>query len=49
MRYRRQGRIGEAVYTPTSALPLEMLRFYLEAILIASATCSWLWIGGTLE
>ena len=35
LRYRRQGGIGEAVYTPTATMAPELLRFYLEAIAVA--------------
>ena len=36
LRYRRVGSgPGEAVYTPATAMPLEMLRFYLEVLAIA--------------
>lgn len=36
LRYQRApSGIGEAVYTPASAMPLEMLHFYLEALAVA--------------
>lgn len=36
LRYRRDvAGVGEAVYTPTQAMPLETLRFYLEAIAVS--------------
>jgi AraC-like DNA-binding protein len=35
LRYHRRGAIGEAVFTPTTALPLETLRFLCEAQAVA--------------
>ena len=35
LRYRRQGAVGEAVYTPVTSMPLETLRFYYEVLAVA--------------
>ncbi|HYA76851.1 MAG TPA: AraC family transcriptional regulator ligand-binding domain-containing protein [Burkholderiaceae bacterium] len=35
LRYRRNRGVGEAVYTPTLTMPLEMLHFYYEALATA--------------
>jgi len=35
LRYRRQGGVGEAVYTPVISMPLETLRFYYEVLAVA--------------
>jgi AraC-like DNA-binding protein len=45
LRYRRQARIAEAIYTPTTPLPLEMLRFYLEVIAVTHQNQLKLMVG----
>lgn len=35
LRYVRSGAVGEAVYTPAIAMPLEMMRFHIEAVAVS--------------
>ncbi len=48
LRYRRQGRIGEAIYTPAAGLSLDMLHFFLEAIAVSHQNQVALTIGERL-
>lgn len=47
MRYQRKGEVGETIYTPTMAMPLETLRFYYEAVAVAHHNQVNLMLGGT--
>ncbi|WIT11564.1 AraC family transcriptional regulator ligand-binding domain-containing protein [Paucibacter sediminis] len=47
LRYRRiGGGVGEAVYTPLTAMPLETLRFYYEVLAVAHQNQVHLMLGG---
>lgn len=47
LRYRRIGTgVGEAVYTPMTAMPLETLRFFYEALAVAHQNQVHLMLGG---
>lgn len=45
LRYRRQGHLGEAVYTPATALSPDLLHFFLEVIAVAHQTQQALLLG----
>lgn len=48
MRYIRKGSSGECIYTPTVALPVHSMRFYLEALAVAHQNQLQLVIGPDL-
>lgn len=49
LRYRRTAELGEALYSPVIAMPLEMLRFYMEIIAVAHQNQVQLILGGALH
>jgi len=46
LRYQRRPEGGEAVYSPTIAMPLEMLRFYLEVLAVTHQNQIAMALGG---
>jgi AraC-like DNA-binding protein len=49
LRYRRTPEVGEALYSPVAAMPLETLRFMMEALALAHHNQMRLLLGPTLE
>lgn len=49
LRYRRSPELGEALYSPVAAMPLEMLHFMMEALALAHHNQMRLLLGSMLE